>query len=278
MKIEKILTVRKLATPLADGVAARLAEWAGARGISFFDADEGKSDDADIAVVLGGDGTFLRAVRMLGGREIPVLGVNLGSLGFLTEIATEELIDTLEDVLADRMKIERRMRLSASIERGGEALAGHTVLNDAVVNKGAMARISDVYVTVGGRYLTTYKADGVIVSTPTGSTAYNMSAGGSIVAPGVSALLITPVCPHAMTQRPIILPPDDEVTMKVLRKNGDIYLTLDGQVTQELQEGDVVRVKRAEHDVLMVCSRSRDYFSVIRSKLLWGANRNGDFN
>lgn len=276
MKIERILMVKKRASPLADRTGRGMCAWASERAIAVVEDGMDPNAPPDLVVVLGGDGTFLSAVRMLGGMEIPVLGVNLGSLGFLTEIALEELYDSLEDALAGRLHVERRMTLSADHLRDGRVLSSHTVLNDVVLNKGAMARISEIYVTVGGSYLTTYKADGVIVSTPTGSTAYSMSAGGSIVAPGVSALLVTPVCPHAMTQRPIILPPDEEVILNVMRKNGDIYLTLDGQISLELSEGDSVRVKRCGNSVLMVCSRSRDYFSVLRSKLLWGANRDGE--
>lgn len=276
MKIGSILVIRKRATSVADRVAEELALWAGERSIRVFDAETTPNADADIAVVLGGDGTFLSAARIIGGRNIPILGVNLGSLGFLTEIALEELTKTLEDVEDDRARIERRMMVSVSVERGGKRGQAASVLNDVVVNKGTMARISDLEVSVGGAYLTTYRADGLIVATPTGSTAYSMSAGGSIVSPGVAALLITPICPHAMTQRPIILPPDKEIAITIGKKNGDIYVTLDGQINLELDEGDRVLVSRSDETVMMVCSPTRDYFSVLRSKLMWGAGREGE--
>jgi len=275
LRIKRILIIRKRQTPLADKVARELNSWARERSIATVDGEAPEGEPADIAVVLGGDGTFLHGVRLLGGREIPVLGVNLGSLGFLTEIALEELCATLEDVESDRARIERRMTLSVEVLKKGEIQSSHTVLNDVVLNKGAMARISELLVSVGDKFLTTYRADGLILATPTGSTAYNLSAGGSIVAPGLAALLITPVCPHAMTQRPIILPPEVEVSVTVLRKNGEIYVTLDGQQGFELGEGDVVRVRRSPTEVLMVCSPRRDYFGVLRSKLMWGADGQG---
>lgn len=273
MKIGSILVIRKRATELADRVAAGLSAWAFERSIAVRDSEDDPAGPVDLAVVLGGDGTFLSAVRLLGGREVPVLGVNLGSLGFLTEIALEELFQTLDDLEADRARIEPRMMISAVIEKKGVAVESADVLNDVVVNKGTMARISDLEVSVGGAYLTTYRADGLIVATPTGSTAYSMSAGGSIVSPGVPAFLLTPICPHAMTQRPIILPPDREIAITVGKKNGDIYATLDGQVNHELEEGDRVLVSRSDLTVMMVCSPTRDYFSVLRSKLMWGAGR-----
>lgn len=275
MKIGSILVIRKRATELADKVAAGLAVWASERSISIRDAEDSPGAPADLAVVLGGDGTFLSAVRLMGGREAPILGVNLGSLGFLTEIALEELFQTLDDLEADRARIEPRMMMSAVIERSGVRGESADVLNDVVVNKGTMARISDLEVSVGGAYLTTYRADGLIVATPTGSTAYSMSAGGSIVSPGVPALLLTPICPHAMTQRPIILPTEREISITVGKKNGDVYVTLDGQINVELGEGDRVLVSRSKNRVMMVCSPTRDYFSVIRSKLMWGADRTG---
>lgn len=275
MKTGSILVIRKRATALADRVAAELAAWGSERGVAVHDSETHPAAQVDLAVVLGGDGTFLSAVRILGGREVPVLGVNLGSLGFLTEIALEELFQTLDDVDAGRARIEPRMMISAVIEKNGVSCEAADVLNDVVVNKGTMARISDLEVSVGGSHLTTYRADGLIVATPTGSTAYSMSAGGSIVSPGVPAFLLTPICPHAMTQRPIILPAESEIAITVGRKNGDVYATFDGQINVELCEGDRVLVSRSKNRVLMVCSPTRDYFSVIRSKLMWGADRAG---
>ena len=276
MRIERILVIKKCGTPLADKVAEDLARWCASRFAVLIDAATEPEAHADLAVVLGGDGTYLAAARLLCGRGIPILGVNLGSLGFLTEIALEELYPALEELLCDRARLERRMMIDAAIYKGGEKHAAYTVLNDVVINKGAMARISELEVRAGGRILTTYRADGLIVATPTGSTAYNMSAGGSIVSPGLSALLITPVCPHAMTQRPIILPPDLEITITVVKKNGDIFVTLDGQLGVELDEKDVVRVSRSPNEMIMVQSSSRDYFSILRSKLMWGADGQGE--
>jgi NAD+ kinase len=197
----------------------------------------------DLLVVLGGDGTLLSAVRALDGCLVPVLGVNLGYLGFLTEI---------------------------SLERGGRPLGQYRVFNDVVLSKGALARISDLEVRVGGRYLTNYKADGLIVATPTGSTAYSLSAGGPIVSPGLPAIVLTPISPHTLTHRPILLEDSVEVEVRLVSKNGDVYLTLDGQEGFELQADDVVRVRKADPSVLLVRSTSRDYYEVLRTKLMWG--------
>lgn len=283
MQLRNIAVYRKKTTPLADQVAEGLREWGRMRGIGVLDEQEleawlaeGRSAEVDLLVVLGGDGTLLWAVRSLRGCEIPVLGVNLGRLGFLTEISLEELYPTLERVLEGRTALEARTTLSGTVERAGAPVRRFQVLNDVVLNKAALARISDLEVRVNGRYLTNYRSDGLIVSTPTGSTAYNLSAGGPIVSPELPAVVLTPICPHTLTHRPILLDDSAVVEIQLASKNGEVYLTLDGQEGVELEEGDRIQVHKSERRVLLVRSLTRDYFQVLRTKLTWGGVFGGD--
>jgi NAD+ kinase len=275
--LKRILVIKKRAAPIADHAMERVEAWASPHGIEVVDGDgpehgqghderEAATPDVDLVVVLGGDGTFLAAVRNLDGREVPMLGVNLGALGFLTEISLEELEEALDAFRRGGLGLERRLMLAGTVEPSGRTFA---VLNDVVVNKGALARISELEVFVDGRYLASYRADGLIIATPTGSTAYNLSAGGPIVSPGLKSILIAPICPHAMTHRPIIIDSQSEVEIRLCEKNGEVYVTLDGQEGIELHEGDRVVVRRSASDAVMACSPSRDYFSVLRSKLKW---------
>ncbi|GAB4263442.1 MAG: NAD(+)/NADH kinase [Deferrisomatales bacterium] len=277
MRLRTIAVYRKKTTPLADQIAEGLRSWAQLRHIEVVDEEglrrrlaEQGCDAVDLLVVLGGDGTLLWAVRALGGCEVPVLGVNLGHLGFLTEISLDELYPTLERVLEGRTALEPRAMLRGCVCREGQTLQRFEVLNDVVLNKAALARISDLEVRVDGRFLTQYRSDGLIVSTPTGSTAYSLSAGGPILSPGLPAVILTPICPHTLTQRPILLPDSAVVEIRLLSKNGEVYLTLDGQEGLELEQGDRVRVEKSDHRVLLVRSLSRDYFQVLRTKLGWG--------
>jgi NAD+ kinase len=225
---------------------------------------------ADLVVVLGGDGTFIHAARLVGGKPIPLLGVNLGSLGFLTETPSREVFTALEEVLAGRFKLQSRMKLSCRFFRADQVVIEDEVLNDVVINKGALARIGDHETLVDGHYVTTYKADGVIVATPTGSTAYSMSAGGPIVHPAVDAIILTPICPHALTQRPIVIPGAQVITVILKGEASDFYLTLDGQAGLALQPGDRLEVSRSPNRVLMVRNPRLDYFGMLRQKLRWG--------
>lgn len=227
-------------------------------------------EKADILVVMGGDGTLLSVVRRLQGRPTPILGVNFGSLGFLTEIALDELNDTMEGILAGKMRVGERMMLNAYVRRGGEIVSEHPVLNDVVIHSGALARIIVLETFVDDAVLTTYRADGLIISSPTGSTAYSLSAAGPIMYPSVRTIAITPICPHTLTNRPIIVP-DDKTIRVVLTAGGEgVRLTLDGQEGVALQEGDVVVVKKAESTAKIVHSPNRDFFEVLRRKLRWG--------
>ncbi len=224
----------------------------------------------EMMIVLGGDGTLLSVARLVRDRKVPILGVNLGGLGFLTEITLEELYRVLEKVIQGDFFTNERVVLSASVIRRGERLAEFTVLNDAVINKGALARIIDLETTINGEYLTTFKSDGLIISTPTGSTAYNLSAGGPIVYPSLHCTIITPICPHTLTNRPIVIPDDVEIQATLKTKQQEVILTLDGQQGFTLEFEDVVEVKKAEGHILLIQSPYRHYFELLREKLKWG--------
>jgi NAD+ kinase len=221
-------------------------------------------------IVLGGDGTLLSVARLVGDHEVPILGVNLGGLGFLTEITLEELYRVLERVVQGDFVTDERVVLNAAVIRRGERMVEFTVLNDAVINKGALARIVDLETTINGEYLTTFKSDGLIISTPTGSTAYNLSAGGPIVYPSLHCIIITPICPHTLTNRPIMIPDDVEIRAMLKTKQQEVILTLDGQQGFTLEFEDVVEVRKAEGRILLIKSPYRHYFEVLREKLKWG--------
>jgi NAD+ kinase len=225
---------------------------------------------ADLVVVLGGDGTLLSVARHSGSRRVPVLGVNLGGLGFLTDVRPEEAFQALERVLAGHYRLERRSMLETAVVRGGKVLRRFQALNDVVINKGALARILDLQTSVDGVALCTYKADGLILSTPTGSTAYSLSAGGAIVEPSVGVLLISPICPHTLTQRPIVLPERARVRVAVCSPDEDVALTIDGQEGMKLATDDVVTVRPAKHRVHLVRSPTHSFFELLRTKLRWG--------
>ncbi len=224
----------------------------------------------DLVVVLGGDGTLLSAARMLGQQEVPILGVNLGGLGFLTAIALDDLFPVLDRILAGEFQTNARVALSASVIREGNEISEFRVLNDAVINKGALARIIDLKTTINGEYVTTFKADGLILSTPTGSTAYSLSAGGPIVYPFLNTILITPICPHTLTNRPIIVPDDGVISITLESVSEEVVLTLDGQVGFPLERADTVEVRKARGRVLLIESPYKGYYEVLRTKLKWG--------
>ncbi len=225
---------------------------------------------ADLVVVLGGDGTLIHAARLLDGRPTPILGINLGSLGFMTELPVEELFSALEEVLAGRFRTESRMKLCSRLVRDGKVLVQDEVLNDVVINKGALARIADHEVSIDGVPMATYKADGVILATPTGSTAYSLSAGGPIVHPSVDCTVLTPICSHALTHRPIVVPADRTIRVTLATETADTFLTLDGQTGHGLQCGDTIEVVRSPNRVNLVRNTRVGYFTILRQKLHWG--------
>ena len=224
----------------------------------------------EMMIVLGGDGTLLSVARQVWNRDIPILGVNLGGLGFLTEISLEELYGILERIIQGDFKTDERDVLNAAVIRKGERIIEFTVLNDAVINKGALARIIDLEISINGEYLTTFQSDGLIISTPTGSTAYNLSAGGPIVYPSLHTLIITPICPHTLTNRPIVIPDDVEVRALLKSKQQEVFLTLDGQQGFPLEFEDMVELRKAEGRILLIKSPRRNYFELLREKLKWG--------
>lgn len=223
----------------------------------------------DLLVVIGGDGTLLTAARSAGKTKTPILGINLGSLGFLTEVALDELYESIDRGLKGKLTIETRMMLQAEVFRKKESLGKFSLLNDIVINKSALARIVDLSVEIDGYYVTTYKADGLIVSTPTGSTAYSLSAGGPIVFPDMKAILITPICPHTLTHRPLVIPSHAKIAIKLMTEE-DVYFTLDGQRGFPMRNGDVVRVSKSKNVVQLIRPFERNYFDLLRRKLKWG--------
>ena len=228
------------------------------------------STDIEMIVVLGGDGTLLSVARQVWNKNIPILGVNLGGLGFLTEITLNELYPVLEKVLRNDFEINEREVLNAGVIRNGKRIVEFIVLNDAVINKGALARIIDLETTINGEYLSTFRSDGLIISTPTGSTAYNLSAGGPIVYPSLHTIIITPICPHTLTIRPIIIPDDVKIRALLKSRDEEVTLTLDGQQGFTLEFEDVVEVGKAEGRILLIKSPYRQYFELLREKLKWG--------
>jgi NAD+ kinase len=224
----------------------------------------------DLVVVLGGDGTLLKAARLYGHQEAPILGVNLGGLGFLTEISLDELRPLFERILRGEYQTENRMVLTAGIIREGKACPVIPFLNDVVINKGAVARIIDLETSIGGQFLTSYRGDGLIVATPTGSTAYNLSAGGPILHPALKTILLTPICPFTLTNRPIILQDDAVIDIRLGTKASEVWLTFDGQVGYPLNAGDLVRVQKAVKSIRLIKTPYKNYFEILRTKLKWG--------
>jgi NAD+ kinase len=225
----------------------------------------------DLVVVLGGDGTLLAVARAIGDRDVPILGVNLGTLGFLAEIARDELFPTLEAVLAGRFVSEERMRLDVRVERDGVELGHYLALNDAVISNTTLSRMVHLETRADGVEVTTYHADGLIVATPTGSTAYSLSAGGPLVYPTMQALLLTPISAHTLTHRPLVLPETAQVQVRVRdARGGHVHLTVDGQVGRQLVENDRVSVVRAGRPARLLVDPARSRFEVMRAKLRWG--------
>lgn len=224
----------------------------------------------DLIIALGGDGTLLRAVRILKGKEVPILGVNLGGLGFLTEVTLGELYGTLNNVLAGRYRLEERMGLEATLYRGRKRIATSTALNDCVITKGVLSRLIRLDAFIGKEYLTTYAADGLIISTSTGSTAHSLSAGGPIVHPGIPAIILTPICPHTLSNRPLIVSGEEEIRIRIASPHPDIALTLDGQEVIKLRERDVIQIRKAPFKARLIVPRKKSYYQILRKKLKWG--------
>jgi NAD+ kinase len=224
----------------------------------------------DLIVVLGGDGTMISTARLLDNHSVPVVGINFGSLGYLTEVRVEEMTTALDAILAGNYRIDRRVMLSAELWRGDEKLLRNRVLNDVVVSKSALARIIEIETRLDSQLVNVFRADGLIVSTPTGSTAYNLSAGGPIIYPSMNAVVITPICPHTLSNRPLVVPDTAEIEIVLKTPQEEVALTLDGQVGLPLEVGDRVRIVKSRTSFNLVQPLNRNYFEVLRGKLKWG--------
>lgn len=265
--------------------ARRLEDWLRDRGVTVFSEEmsakvnmDGCIDEPSIipnmvdwAVVLGGDGTLLGAARKICRYGIPILGVNLGGLGFLTGIPLKRLYPAIEMILKGQLEVESRLMLETKVLRKGEEVCRFQVLNDVVINKGALARIIDLDVYINDQFLTTFRADGLIVSTPTGSTAYNLSAGGPILYPSMANFILTPICPFTLTNRPIILPDSDKIHIKMGKESEEeVSLTFDGQVGFDFHHGDKVMIYKSKEMTKLIKPPDQNYFEILRAKLMWG--------
>ena len=281
-------TVGIVSRPRQEDVAAvapKLIEWLESRGLSvLYDREtaaclvgsgrecsrEDLTARVDLVIVLGGDGTLLATARAFRDSTVPVLPINLGGLGFLTSVKLDELYAILEEVLQGRNRVSERSMLEAHITRAGKVMARHRALNDAVLNKGALARIIDLDLLVNGEFVCSYKADGLIISTPTGSTAYSLAAGGPIVYPQVPAFVVTPICPHTLTNRPLVIPETSNIEITFRSDDAQVYLTLDGQVGVELEPADRIAIAKSSNPLRLVRPARNTYFEILRNKLKWG--------
>jgi len=266
--------VHKQTSRQAAACAQEAAAWLAARSVEVLVDEEESARRADLVLVLGGDGTLIHAARILGDRLAPILGINMGSLGFLTEVPQPELYQALDYVLSGEAQLSERMKLRVHVHRpapdGGELkLIDTEVLNDVVMAKGTLSRMAEFEVTCSHDLVTTYKADGIIVATPTGSTAYSLAANGPILFPSMRGVILNPICPHMLTQRPIVLPDDRTLNIR-LTSESEVYITLDGQTGMQLEAQDRVQIKQSRNRVLLVRNPRIDYFGILRTKLRWG--------
>ncbi len=269
-------------TAAAQKVAKELSTWFKSKGIKVFAAPEQKLNPKDSVVdgktinsldwviVLGGDGTYLRAVHMLEGRQVPILGVNMGSLGFLTETRLADLYGAIEATLSGKMTFIPRSMLRVEIRRAGKLLSSHVALNDAVLDRGSGTHLINIEIFSQKHLVAAVKADALVVASPTGSTAYNLAAGGPILHPDVRAIVVTPACPHALTSRPLIFPDDQELTFRVSARDKTAILTIDGINRGEIHFDDEIRVVRNSLDHFVIRRASANYFSLLREKLAFG--------
>jgi NAD+ kinase len=267
----------------------QLRDWALTKGITvlFEEGIAGKIGETkgmdrrelaslvDLLVVLGGDGTILRTVRFVSEYDIPIVGINLGEFGYLTEVNLNEMFSALELIVKGEYQTEKRMMLDITIYLGTETVRHQSILNDVVITRGNLSRILNLETTVNERYLTTFRADGIIISTPTGSTAYNISAGGPIVFPEQDSFIINPICPFTLTNRPIIVPDSVEIKVITWTKGQGAILTLDGQVSYTMKSGDSMVIRKSPYVTNLVSSPHRDYMEILRTKLGWGGSPSG---
>ena len=282
--IRRIGIIAKPKLTTVSTVVHQLIEWCASRQIqALLDKDTAPFVDqtdglerydlvaaSDLIVVLGGDGTLLSVARVLDSHSVPILAVNFGSLGFLTEITLEEMFATLESVLAGKATTQARMMIDVSVLREGRCFEKYRALNDAVLTKGALARIIDIDVNIDDQFVATYKADGLIVSTPTGSTAYALSAGGPIVYPTLGAMLVTPIASHTLTFRALVVPDGVTIQMSLKATQESVYLTVDGQIGLALKGEDRIRVRQSAIALELIESSNKNFFDILRRKLKWG--------
>ena len=290
MHIKKIGIVANIAKEKSSAYVIRLRDWLLHQGLQVFLDDAvairiGESTGlersnlaaaVDLIVVFGGDGTMLRVARAVCGYNIPILGINIGGLGYLTEVNLNEMIDALGMIIQGNFKTEKRMMLDVVVDRRGETVVEGTVLNEVVINRDSLSRIVELETTINDRQLATFKADGLIIATPTGSTAYSLSAGGPIIFPEQNAMILNPICAHTLTNRPVILPEDVRVKVILWTKEQGATLTLDGQVSFTLKSGDTIRVQKSRYVTTLVASPHRDYLEILRTKLGWGGLPTGN--
>ena len=284
-KAKKIGVFCKPKAPSATDILGRLIPWLRKQNYHIF-LDTGTaaiinetssyekreiSQQADLLIVLGGDGTLLSVARAAHPHNIPILAVNLGNLGFLAEISIDELYPTLENILAGKFEIENRMLLNACIWRNGEKVEDHNVLNDVVINKGVVARVINLQVLVNGQYMTSYRADGLIIATPTGSTAYSLSAGGPIIHPSMHTLVLSPICPFTLTNRSILIPDQSVIQVKLAAEYDDVRVTLDGQEGYDMRAGDILEIKKTKTPLQLIRGPNKNYYQILRDKLHWGS-------
>jgi len=288
--IKRIGIVLKPHQPDALKTICELVEWLGKRGIALSGGPEIEREQiehatgcsvetvavdklpssVDLILVLGGDGTMIATARMIGDREVPVMGVNFGGLGYLAEFRIEELYTALEAILAGNYRLDRRVMLAVELLRGNDPVTTHQVLNDVVINKSALARIIEIEAYLNQQFVNSFRADGLIISTPTGSTAYNLSAGGPVIFPSMNAVVITPICPFTLSNRPIVVPDDAVIELRLKTEQEDVALTLDGQAGFPLKVENRVVIRKSRTTFNLVQPMNRNYFDVLRDKLRWG--------
>lgn len=277
-EIRSVGIVVKPNHPEARATAGELSAWLRTKGIDQAGEviEAGTSDvenstvDADLIVVLGGDGTMISTARLIGSGDVLVLGINYGSLGYLTDFRIEEMFPAIEAIIAGDYEIDSRVMLEAELLRCDERQAAGRVLNDVVINKAALARIIEIDVHLNELFVNSFRADGLIVATPTGSTAYNLSAGGPIIYPSMNAVVMTPICPFTLTNRPIVIPDAAVVELMLKEENEGVFLTFDGQTGHRMKAGDRVVIRKSEATFNLVQPSHRNYFDVLRDKLKWG--------
>jgi NAD+ kinase len=268
MQIRTAGIIRKHDSDLPRQIGAEIGAWLNERGVAVeFDRI---SENLDILVILGGDGTLLHVADQAARYQIPVVGVNLGSLGFLTEIAVEDRYEALERIMSGPVVVEDRLMFKARHRGRTETSSWSYALNDVVISKGNLDRLVRMEAWADGEFINSYRADGLIISTPTGSTAYNLSAGGPIVHPAMRAVLVTPICPFMLESRPVLLPESARLSIRLAGQSNDVKVIIDGRSTWDMAEGDQLEVVAAENPLRLICSPQKGYFEILRRKLNWG--------